>query len=641
MLRGPYFDPQVNGVVAWGRRPSARRAEEYVRKHGGRLLRLEDGFVRSVSPGAGAASCSMVIDDIGIYYDATAPSLFEHLALQPLSAAEASRTDALLKAWREAGISKYNHAREPISLPVKPYVVVVDQTLNDASVRFGMADAGNFAKMLEAALDQYPDCEVIVKVHPEVALGRKLGYLSSTLAKAKHPRIHRMSEDVHVVPLLRHATAVFAVTSQVGFEALLHGCRVHTFGASFYAGWGLTEDLLPPPARRTPISLSQLAYAALVRYTRYVDPFSGAPWEVEDAIAYLALQRELRGQFPKSVHAVGFSRWKRPILKSFLQGSDVKFHRKVDSVPPGATVLRWGRGHGDPAPRDLSIVTVEDGFLRSVGLGAHLVRPLSWVFDRSGIYYDATTQSDLESLLSHAVFDAPILQRARALRESIVRAGLTKYNVGNGEWERPSAEHSVVLVSGQVETDASLRYGATGIRTNRELLLAARAIEPDAYLVYKPHPDVIAGLRGCRSKELALRELCDELVTDYPMHQLIDAVDRVHVVTSLTGFEALLRGKPVTTHGAPFYSGWGLTHDRVPVIRRKRRLSLDMLVAGALILYPRYVLGSVAGGFATAEQAVDYMLAWKAKGSIDSRIGWRKFVQPLMRHWARPARREA
>ena len=148
MLRGPYFDPQVNGVVAWGRRPSARRAEEYVRKHGGRLLRLEDGFVRSVSPGAGAASCSMVIDDIGIYYDATAPSLFEHLALQPLSAAEASRTDALLKAWREAGISKYNHAREPISLPVKPYVVVVDQTLNDASVRFGMADAGNFAKML-------------------------------------------------------------------------------------------------------------------------------------------------------------------------------------------------------------------------------------------------------------------------------------------------------------------------------------------------------------------------------------------------------------------------------------------------------------------------------------------------------------
>jgi hypothetical protein len=60
-----------------------------------------------------------------------------------------------------------------------------------------------------------------------------------------------------------------------------------------------------------------------------------------------------------------------------------------------------------------------------------------------------------------------------------------------------------------------------------------------------------------------------------------------------------------------------------------------------LILYPRYVLGSVAGGFATAEQAVDYMLAWKAKGSIDSRIGWRKFVQPLMRHWARPARREA
>ena len=53
---------------------------------------------------------------------------------------------------------------------------------------------------------------------------------------------------------------------------------------------------------------------------------------------------------------------------------------------------------------------------------------------------------------------------------------------------------------------------------------------------------------------------------------------------------ALLRGVAVTTHGTPFYAGWGLTRDLAPrPSRRTRTLSLDELVAGALILYPRYL----------------------------------------------------
>ncbi len=69
-----------------------------------------------------------------------------------------------------------------------------------------------------------------------------------------------------------------------------------------------------------------------------------------------------------------------------------------------------------------------------------------------------------------------------------------------------------------------------------------------------------------------------------------DAVDAVHVLTSLTGFEALLRGLPVATHGQPFFAGWGLTEDFGPPLpRRGRRLTLPELVAGVLILYPRYL----------------------------------------------------
>ncbi|MGO1490802.1 MAG: capsular polysaccharide export protein, LipB/KpsS family, partial [Psychrobacter sp.] len=40
-------------------------------------------------------------------------------------------------------------------------------------------------------------------------------------------------------------------------------------------------------------------------------------------------------------------------------------------------------------------------FVRSNGLGATLLAPLSVVIDEQGIYYDATQPSDLETLLRH------------------------------------------------------------------------------------------------------------------------------------------------------------------------------------------------------------------------------------------------
>lgn len=77
-------------------------------------------------------------------------------------------------------------------------------------------------------------------------------------------------------------------------------------------------------------------------------------------------------------------------------------------------------------------------------------------------------------------------------------------------------------------------------------------------------------------------------------------------MTSLAGFEALLRGKPVTTYGMPFYAGWGLTTDHCHCPRRTRRLTLAQLVAGTLILYPRYV-NPLTGLFTTPEMIVELL----------------------------------
>ncbi len=127
-----------------------------------------------------------------------------------------------------------------------------------------------------------------------------------------------------------------------------------------------------------------------------------------------------------------------------------------------------------------------------------------------------------------------------------------------------------------------------GITSNRQLLAAVRAVEPDAYIIFRPHPDVETGLRpGAVDDVEALRHV-DRVERDTPTLALVDSVDAVHVLTSLLGFEALLRGRPVVTHGVPFYAGWGLTHDLAPVPPRRGHVrSLDALVAATLLRYPR------------------------------------------------------
>jgi len=274
---------------------------------------------------------------------------------------------------------------------------------------------------------------------------------------------------------------------------------------------------------------------------------------------------------------------------------------------------------------------MEDGFLRSVGLGAALAPPLSWVADERGIHYDANSPSELEQILSARDFDAALLDRARRLRERIVGAGIAKYNLFGAAWSRPPGAGRVVLVAGQVETDAALLLGSKTVRENAALVKAARMRCPGAYLLYKPHPDVVSGLRKEGPQERFAREAADEVVSGVPIQTLLDAVDEVHVITSLAGFAALLRGKRVVCHGQPFYAGWSLTEDLDPPARRNRRLSLDELVAGTLILYPRYLHPEV-GCFITAEEAVDELLAWRRDGNVPL---WRRLMLPLLRMRAR------
>lgn len=333
---------------------------------------------------------------------------------------------------------------------------------------------------------------------------------------------------------------------------------------------------------------------------------------------------------PAALYIYQFPYWKWPVVRQCFPCSKIKFIEDSATLPASACLVLWGmRAIPDEVADGVQKLRMEDGFLRSVGLGADLVRPLSWIVDTKGIYYDATRPSDLEERLAKQAFDPALLARAAALRQRVVAAGLTKYNVGADAWQRPDRAARVILVPGQVESDASLTYGAPGVRTNIGLLQSVRNANPDAYLVYKPHPDVQARLRAEGQNEREAHRWCNEVVTQADMGDLLMQVDEVHVITSLAGFEALLRGKAVTCYGQPFYAGWGLTRDILPIARRKRRLSIDELVAGALIEYPLY-LSRDGKRLIAPEQALDELAAWRAHtGGKDP--WWRRFIRIFLR----------
>lgn len=304
----------------------------------------------------------------------------------------------------------------------------------------------------------------------------------------------------------------------------------------------------------------------------------------------------------KPALVVGISPWKRWQITPFLKPRFGRLRYLTSATAAvlhpdlfGSTVIVWAAR--EPAgfaevmtTHNVRLVRIEDGFLRSVGLGSNHVGAHSLVVDERGIYFDPRAPSALEVLLQQGHFDAALLARAAALRALLVLGGITKYNVGSRTPLVITAAQNQprLLVPGQVEDDASLRLGAPVLRSNLELLQAVRAAHPQAWIVYKPHPDTEAGTRPGAVDDATLLRYADQIVRGVSVTALFPHIDAVHTLTSLVGFEALLRGVAVHCWGLPFYAGWGLTTDHLPHPRRSRRLQLDELVAGVLIRYPLY-----------------------------------------------------
>jgi capsule polysaccharide export protein KpsC/LpsZ len=326
----------------------------------------------------------------------------------------------------------------------------------------------------------------------------------------------------------------------------------------------------------------------------------------EDRRTNLELKREVAGK-SGTYFAFNIADWKRDFLQRcypqqkfvFISLKDQlnRHHKRIErSLRPAFLV--WGNSMPEglenyATSRSIPIVRMEDGFVRSVGLGSQHLLPYSLCTDRNALYFDARTPSELEILLQTHDFaaDAQLMQEARECLALIRRHKITKYNLPQtalADTLYGPKTKKRILVIGQVEDDQSVILGCDRPINNNDLVRLAAEENPEAQIIYKMHPDVIAAKRKELSDPNEVAKIAVLVRQPMSLDDALYGVDRVYTISSLAGLESLIREIPVTTVGCPFYAGWGLTETHQAHPRRTRTLSLEELFAGSYLLYAKY-----------------------------------------------------
>ncbi|WP_206391578.1 capsular polysaccharide export protein, LipB/KpsS family [Cytobacillus horneckiae] len=332
----------------------------------------------------------------------------------------------------------------------------------------------------------------------------------------------------------------------------------------------------------------------------------------------------------------GFNPWKREHMSHFfkeyrtayvfgqvdmqrLQTFFKKYQNKVFII--------WGFKEPDglvqyAAKKKINIYRVEDGFVRSVGLGAAHTLPISIAVDSRTLYFNAREASDLEVLLETYDVSEELLAQADRCIDLLVNMGVSKYNHTtrmniNDLYGQKTKKR--ILVIGQVEDDASIQYGCSQRMTNNELVWKAYNENPECEIIYKPHPDVLGGYRKAYSNPQDVAQISKVVVEPLSIVDALQTIDHVYTMTSLVGFEALIRGIEVTCYGAPFYAGWGLTQDRQACPRRTRKRTIKELFAISYLVYPRYI-NPETGTRINLEEAIELLIHMMAKNTLSQAL---------------------
>lgn len=621
-------------IMVWGMK-SPKFIQRFAIENKIPLKFVEDGFIRSIALGATKTPpFSLNIDSRTPYFNAQQPSDLEVLLSSYDFDADPElleRAEKLIEMLVTTGISKYNQSTKVniddiYGKKTKKRILVVGQVEDDASILFGCDRRFTNNDAVMIAYVENPDAHIIYKPHPEIL--HKTRQMQSDPDEVRHI-CQVLDIDIPLAQSFETIDHVYTITSQAGFEALMRGIPVTTLGCPFYAGWGVTDDRQPNDRRTRQLTVKEIFAGTYLLYSKYFDPIYKTAITAEQAVERLNYLKGLASNAPSAdtlvvkktvvpngakpkLYLFKFTPWKGSFMHDLFLNNSLEFipikivgssFREEWSskiiAEPGDGILVWGM----QAPlyllkfaedNKIPLRYAEDGFIRSIGLGITHTPPLSMTIDSRTPYFNATVASDLEVILSTYNFqeDPDLLERARLVMKQLVDSGLSKYNQSDFVNDITSIygvkTKRRILVIGQVEDDASILFGSERRYSNNDLVTIAYVENPDAHIIYKPHPDVLNKTRAMQSNPDDVRHICQVIDVDLPLSQAFETIDHVYTITSQAGFEALMRGIKVTTLGCPFYSGWGLTDDRQVNNRRTRQLTVEEVFAGAYILYTRY-----------------------------------------------------
>ena len=643
-----------------------------VAEHPVQVITIDPGFVFGDLDAATPDGLSILVATRAPHYDSSRVSDLEHiLSTYDFDADQGlmTRARALMPRLVTSGFGRFQYqfrAGAPSSvLPEKNgkrVLVIGHNPAEQGTILSNPRDYDNL-DLIRLARREHPKAEIVFRPHPS---GGKARTDMVAAVKAADPAVVIQDQKVPLADILASADHVVTLASLGGFEAALRGIPVTTFGTPFYAGWGITDDRAAPERRTRRLTLDQVFAGAYLLYPTYFDPLYKDETTLESILALAETApvtrspqelvtvnlaksdfRLVSDQIPsgpdsKNIYLFGFNDHKAPFIAKLFPNDNIWFPKLKaaevlakqistfifpEKLREKDIFLIWGRK--EPVgtrefctSADIQLHHMEDGFIRSVDLGGMGSVPLSYAYDTRGIYFDPNTPSDLEEIILTHDFevDKPLMKRAQRVLETIKSRGVSKYNL-NAEADLNAIfadTRRKILVIGQVEDDASIQYGCATPMNNNDLVRAAAIENPDALIIYKPHPDVLMQLRAELSDPEEVASFATILRVPFRITDILDHVDEVYTITSLAGFEAAMRGKKVTTFGCPFYSGWGFTNDRQHNPRRTRKVTVEQVFAAAYLLYPKYI-DPFSLQQIDAEKALD-LLAWMQKHGVPSPV---------------------
>jgi capsular polysaccharide export protein len=341
------------------------------------------------------------------------------------------------------------------------------------------------------------------------------------------------------------------------------------------------------------LELDRVIGPLLQKTTAWFEPYHQGVINAPGALDILHLLETRRAENSRPAHCVGAKPESRPFISAAFLGSggtvsshDNEAEALAAADRDGGVVLSVGSTTYDGLDqacreKDIGLLHIDANFARLAGLDPFLPPAAMLAADDLGMHDDASRASRLETLLQTYELNAEEMNRGAALLDKLARAHASLDSVDPSRTIAAAKGRKTVLVPGEA---GKFEGGATDA-TDRHLHLLrhVRKRNPDAFIIFKPHPDMNAD-RGLIRKA---RRYADHVASKADMSDLIGRCDAVETVSSVSGFAALLRGVPVTVHGLPFYAGWGLTEDLATCPRRTARRTLSDLVYLTLAVYAR------------------------------------------------------